>query len=196
MRYFVGLLACLFVGVNYGYCVSASNRPNFVVIFIDDMGYGDIGPFGSRLNDTPNLYQLSSEGMRLTSFYAAPVCSASRAQLLTGSYAPRVSVPGVFFPAGPLGLNPAEVTVADYLKELGYETTCIGKWHLGDQPEFLPTRQGFDHYFGIPYSNDMQRVSAETGLRVVPLLRDEKVIALSLKMKINGRSPAITQWKL
>ena len=178
MRYFIGLLACLFGGVNHGDCVSASNRPNFVVIFIDDMGYGDIGPFGSRLNDTPNLDQLSSEGMRLTSFYAAPVCSASRAQLLTGSYAPRVSVPGVFFPAGPLGLNPAEVTVADYLKELGYETTCIGKWHLGDQPEFLPTSQGFDHYYGIPYSNDMQRVSAETGLRVVPLLRDEKVIAL------------------
>jgi len=156
----------------------AATKPNFVIIFIDDMGYGDIGPFGSTVNDTPHLDQLSSEGMKLTSFYAAPVCSASRAQLLTGCYAPRVSVPGVFFPASRLGLNPNEETVADYLQKLGYETSCIGKWHLGDQPEFLPTRQGFDHYFGIPYSNDMQRVSTRTGQRVVPLLRDEKVAAL------------------
>jgi arylsulfatase A-like enzyme len=170
----LALLFCVFEGVSS----DAATRPNFVLIFIDDMGYGDIGPFGSSVNDTPHLDQLSSEGMKLTSFYAAPVCSASRAQLLTGSYAPRVSVPGVFFPAGRLGLNPNEETVADYLQKLGYATTCIGKWHLGDQREFLPTRQGFDHYFGIPYSNDMQRVSVETGLRVVPLLRDEKVEAL------------------
>ena len=170
----LGLVACLG-------CVTscfAATKPNFVIIFIDDMGYGDIGPFGSSLNDTPHLDQLSSEGMKLTSFYAAPVCSASRAQLLTGSYAPRVSVPGVFFPASRLGLNPSEETVADYLQKLGYETSCIGKWHLGDQPEFLPTRQGFDHYFGIPYSNDMQRVAVKTGRRVVPLLRNEKVEAL------------------
>lgn len=116
--------------------------------------------------------------MKLTSFYAAPVCSASRAQLLTGCYAPRVSVPGVFFPAGPKGLSPGERTVAEYLRELGYATTCIGKWHLGDQPEFLPTNQGFDHYFGIPYSNDMQRNSLADGRRVVPLLRDDKVAEL------------------
>ena len=153
-------------------------KPNFVVIFIDDMGYGDIGPFGSKLNSTPHLDEMCVEGMKLTSFYAAPVCSASRAQLLTGSYAPRVSVPGVFFPAGRLGLNPNEETVADYLSRLGYATTCIGKWHLGDQREFLPTRQGFDHYFGIPYSNDMQRVSIVEGQRVVPLMRDEQVADL------------------
>jgi arylsulfatase A-like enzyme len=157
---------------------SAADQPNFVLIFIDDMGYGDIGPYGSTVNSTPNLDRLSDEGMKLTSFYAAPVCSASRAQLLTGCYAPRVSVPGVFFPAGSRGLNPAEWTVAEYLKELGYATTCIGKWHLGDQPEFLPTNQGFDHYFGIPYSNDMQRASAVDGRRVTPLLRDDKVAEL------------------
>ena len=157
---------------------AAADKPNFILIFIDDMGYGDIGPFGSTLNKTPHLDRMAAEGMKLTSFYAAPVCSASRAQLLTGCYAPRVSVPGVFFPAGPKGLNPEEVTTADYLKELGYATTCIGKWHLGDQKQFLPTRQGFDHYFGIPYSNDMQRVSAESGLRVTPLLRDEEVADL------------------
>lgn len=153
-------------------------KPNFVVIFIDDMGYGDIGPFGSKLNSTPHLDQMCAEGMKLTSFYAAPVCSASRAQLLTGCYAPRVSVPGVFFPAGRMGLNPDEETVAEYLKAMGYATTCIGKWHLGDQPEFLPTEQGFEHYFGIPYSNDMQRIATANGKRVVPLMRDDKVAEL------------------
>lgn len=152
--------------------------PNLVLIFIDDMGYGDIGPYGSALNRTPNLSRMAAEGMKLTSFYAAPVCSASRAQLLTGCYAPRVSVPGVFFPAGSKGLNPAETTVAEYLRELGYATACFGKWHLGDQKEFLPTRQGFDQYFGIPYSNDMQRNSLEDSRRVVPLLRDETVAEL------------------
>lgn len=155
--------------------VSAQERPNFVIIFIDDMGYGDIEPFGSKVNKTPSLNQLAAEGMKLTSFYAAPVCSASRAQLLTGSYAPRVSVPGVFFPIGEKGLNPDEHTIADYLKELGYATACVGKWHLGDQKEFLPTNHGFDSYYGIPFSNDMQRVSTESGKRVTPVLRDDKV---------------------
>jgi arylsulfatase A len=158
--------------------ISATESPNLVLIFIDDMGYGDIGPYGSDLNRTPNLDRMAAEGMMLTSFYAAPVCSASRAQLMTGCYAPRVSVPGVFFPAGPKGLNPEEITVADYLHELGYATTCVGKWHLGDQPPFLPTNNGFDHYFGIPYSNDMQRNTLEDGRRVTPLLRDDKVAEL------------------
>ena len=94
----------------------ADEKPNLVLIFIDDMGYGDIGPFGSTLNRTPHLDRMAAEGMKLTSFYAAPVCSASRAQLLTGCYAPRVSVPGVFFPAGAKGLNPDEQTVAEYLR--------------------------------------------------------------------------------
>ncbi len=157
---------------------SAAEKPNFVIIFIDDMGYGDIGPFGATKQKTPNLDRMASEGMKLTSFYAAPVCSVSRAQLLTGCYGARVSVPGVYFPGQKNGLNPAEHTIAERLKELGYATACIGKWHLGDQPEFLPTRQGFDHYLGIPYSNDMQRTSAETGQRVVPLVRDDKVAEL------------------
>ena len=158
--------------------LAANAKPNFVLIFIDDMGYGDIGAFGSTLNRTPNLDRMAAEGMKLTSFYAAPVCSASRAQILTGSYAPRVSVPGVFFPANSRGLNPDEVTVADYLKESGYATMCVGKWHLGDQPEFLPTNNGFDGYFGVPYSNDMGRVSAETGKNVHPLVRDDKAVEL------------------
>ena len=155
-----------------------AGKPNVVVIFIDDMGYGDVGPFGSTKNRTPNLDRMAREGLKLTSFYAAPVCSVSRAQLLTGCYGARVSVPGVYPPASRFGLNPAEVTVAERLKERGYATMCVGKWHLGDQPEFLPTRQGFDHYFGLPYSNDMQRKSREAGTRVVPLVRDEQVIEL------------------
>src|SRR5262245_27272502 len=153
-------------------------KPNFVVIFIDDLGYADIGPFGATKQKTPNLDRMAAEGMRLTSFYAAPCCSVSRAQLLTGCYGARVSVPGVYFPASAQGLNPKEVTIAERLKEHGYATQCVGKWHLGDQPEFLPTKQGFDHYFGIPYSNDMQRKSKETGERVVPLVRDDKVAEL------------------
>ncbi len=155
-----------------------AKKPNVVIIFIDDLGYADIGPFGATKQKTPNLDRMAAEGMKLTSFYAAPVCSVSRAQMMTGCYGARVSVPGVYFPAGPQGLNPKEVTIAERLKELGYATQCIGKWHLGDQPEFLPTKQGFDHYLGIPYSNDMQKKSKETGERVVPLLRDDKVAEL------------------
>jgi arylsulfatase A-like enzyme len=153
-------------------------RPNVVVIFIDDLGYADIGPFGATKQKTPHLDRMAREGMKLTSFYAAPVCSVSRAQLLTGCYGARVSVPGVYGPGSKNGLHPAESTIAERLKEHGYATMCIGKWHLGDQPEFLPTRQGFDGYFGIPYSNDMQRPAAETGQRVVPLVRDDKVLEL------------------
>ncbi len=150
-------------------------KPNIVIIFVDDMGYGDIGPFGATAQKTPNLDRMALGGMKLTSFYAAPVCSVSRAQLLTGCYGPRISVPGVYGPGSKQGLNPAEHTIAERMRENGYATMCIGKWHVGDQPEFLPTRQGFDHYFGIPYSNDMQKRSAETGTPVVPLLRDDKV---------------------
>lgn len=150
-------------------------QPNFVIIFIDDLGYADIGPFGATKQRTPHLDRMADEGLKLTSFYGAPVCSPSRAELMTGSYLARVSVPHVYFPGSPAGLNPDEVTIAERLKALGYATTCIGKWHLGDHPEFLPTRQGFDRYFGIPYSNDMQRKCSKTGRSVVPLLRDEAV---------------------
>ncbi len=166
--------------ITLGLLVSAraETQPNVVIIFIDDLGYADIGPFGATKQRTPNLDRMAREGMKLTSFYAAPVCSVSRAQLLTGCYGARVSVPGVFFPGQANGLHPQEHTIAERLKERGYATMCIGKWHVGDQPEFLPTRQGFDRYFGIPYSNDMQKKSTQTGERVVPLLRDDKVAEL------------------
>ena len=177
MKYVIALFVVLMVFVGPGFSAEPA-KPNIVVIFIDDLGYADIGPFGATKQKTPNLDRMAAEGMKLTSFYAAPVCSVSRAQLLTGCYGARVSVPGVYSPAGPQGLNPKEVTIAEHLKELGYATQCVGKWHLGDQPEFLPTKQGFDHYLGIPYSNDMQRKSKETGERVVPLVRDEKVAEL------------------
>ncbi|MBI3880975.1 MAG: sulfatase [Verrucomicrobia bacterium] len=134
----------------------AAGRPNFIVINIDDLGYADIGPFGSKLNRTPNLDRMAHEGRKLTCFYAAPVCSPSRSALMTGCYPKRVlPIPGVLFPGAAVGLNPAERTVAELLKEAGYATACIGKWHLGDQPEFLPHRRGFDYYLGLPYSNDM-----------------------------------------
>jgi len=154
---------------------SAASQPNIIIHFIDDLGYGDIGPFGAVKQKTPHLDRMAREGMRLTSFYAAPVCSVSRAQIMTGCYGARVSVPGVYPPGAKNGLHPDEHTIADRLKPLGYATQCIGKWHLGDQSAFLPTMQGFDHYLGIPYSNDMFKTSSVDGRRVVPLMRDDKV---------------------
>lgn len=144
-------------------------KPNFVVILVDDMGYGDIEPFDSKVNRTPNLNKMAAEGMKLTSFYAAPVCTPSRAQMMTGCYAKRVSMPNVIHPKCPTGLSTEEKTVARLLKDCGYATMCIGKWHLGDQPEFLPTKHGFDHYIGLPYSNDM-------GNPPLPLMNDETVV--------------------
>lgn len=130
-------------------------RPNFILINIDDLGYREIGPFGST-NRTPHLDRLAAEGRKLSSHYAAPVCSPSRAALLTGSYPKRaLPIPHVLFPVAAVGLNPDEHTIADVLRGAGYATACVGKWHLGDQPEFLPRRQGFDYFFGLPYSNDM-----------------------------------------
>ena len=132
------------------------SRPNFIVINIDDLGYADIGPFGSKLNRTPALDRMAAEGRRFTSFYAAPVCSPSRAALMTGCYPKRaLPIPHVLFPANDVGLSPSEITVAEVLKNQGYATGLVGKWHLGDQPEFLPNNQGFDYFFGLPYSNDM-----------------------------------------
>ena len=152
---YCGLVACLLLAGGSA-TQAASEKPNFIVINIDDLGYADIGPFGSKLNRTPNLDRMAAEGRKLTGFYAAPVCSPSRAALMTGCYPKRVlPIKGVLFPSAAVGLNPEENTVAELLKEAGYATACIGKWHLGDQPEFLPPRNGFDYYLGTPYSNDM-----------------------------------------
>lgn len=137
-----------------------ADRPNFIIVFVDDLGYGDIGAFGSSLNRTPWIDGMAEQGMRLTSFYAHPVCTPSRAALLTGCYPIRNGMQTglwhpVFMPGDPIGIHEDEVTVAEVLKQRGYATGIIGKWHLGDQPEFLPNRHGFDYHFGLPYSNDM-----------------------------------------
>ena len=133
-----------------------SDKPNIIIVFTDDQGYQDVGVFGSPLIKTPNLDNMAANGIKFTDFYAASsVCSPSRAALLTGSYPPRVGVPKVLWPNLPGGLNNQELTIADMLKTKGYNTACIGKWHLGDQQQYLPTSQGFDRYYGIPFSNDM-----------------------------------------
>ena len=148
--------------------------PNIVLIFIDDLGYADIGPFGNTEVRTPNLDNLAKQGRKFTSYYATPVCTMSRASLMTGCHNTRISLPGVLFPNAKIGLNLAETTMAEVLKTKGYATICIGKWHLGDAKEFLPTRQGFDEYFGLPYSNDMG--GARKNNPPLPLYRGETVI--------------------
>lgn len=153
--------------------------PNIILINCDDLGYGDLGCYGSRRNDTPHLDQLATEGMRFTDFYvAAPACSASRAAMLTGCYSQRIGLADyeVLSPGQAQGLNPKEVTIARQLKRVGYDTKIIGKWHCGDQPEFLPTNHGFDEYFGIPYSNDMGRQVNHRDHPPLPLMRNKEVI--------------------
>jgi arylsulfatase A-like enzyme len=178
LRPFALLLSALLLTPRASLPADAPAKPNIVLVFIDDMGYGDIGPFGSTKNRTPNLDRMAREGMKLTSFYAAPVCSVSRAQVMTGCYGQRVSLPGVLSPGSAIGINKSEHTVAELMKAQGYATMCIGKWHLGDQPEFLPTHHGFDHYFGLPYSNDMMKKAKINGQSVVPLMREDQVAEL------------------
>ena len=170
-------LLLLFLAV--GHLAAAS--PNFIVIFCDDLGYGDLGCYGSKKHRTPAIYSIAREGMRFTHFYSSsPVCTPSRSSLMTGCYAQRVGMHEdstehwVLIPRSTRGLHPEETTLAEALKARGYATACIGKWHLGDQPQHLPTRHGFDRYFGIPYSNDMQ--SEGRGDPPLPILDQERVI--------------------
>jgi len=161
---------------------TARTRPNFVIILCDNLGYGDIGCFGSTLNRTPNIDRMAQQGMRFTDFYATSgVCTPSRASLMTGCYPRRVNMHvaedgrPVLSPVAKKGLHPEEITIAEVLRAHGYTTACIGKWHLGDQLPFLPTRQGFDYYFGIPYSDDMTE-RLESGWPPLPLMENEDVI--------------------
>ncbi|NQU49109.1 MAG: sulfatase [Planctomycetes bacterium] len=173
-----------------------AQKPNVIIIFVDDQGYQDLGVYGSPNIKTPHLDKMAKEGMRFTNFYtASPVCTPSRAALLTGCYPQRVGDLNVLFPDDSEGLSSKETTIAEMLRSNGYATACIGKWHLGHHQKFLPTQHGFDSYFGIPYSNDMSiakdmKLAAELNLRVdvtldsmwkskknwVPLMRNEEVV--------------------
>ncbi len=158
--------------------------PNIILILCDNLGYGDIEPFNQTVHRTPHLNRMAAEGMKLTHFYVtAGVCTPSRASIMTGCYAQRVGLHKVevdnhvLRPVSPWGLNPDEITVAEVLKDQGYATTILGKWHLGDQPAFLPTRQGFDSFYGIPYSDDM--TAREWNGRIwppLPLMENEQVV--------------------
>lgn len=158
------------------------SKPNIILINCDDLGYGDLESYGSIRNNTPHLNRLANEGMRFTNFYSSSaLCSPSRGALMTGCLPPRISFGtfegrGVLFPGDPVGLSPDEMTLPRMLKNAGYATQIVGKWHCGDQPEFLPTRHGFDGYFGIPYSNDMGRQGKrDKHYPPLPLMRDEEV---------------------
>ena len=158
-------------------------KPNIILVNCDDLGYGDLGCYGSKVNKTPVIDKMASEGKKFTSFYmASPVCSPSRGAMMTGCYPPRIgfgSFDGqwVLFPGQGIGLNPNEKTIASILKGASYHTMLIGKWHCGDQKEFLPTKHGFDSYYGLPYSNDMGRqMRSGSEYPPLPLLVDDEVL--------------------
>ncbi|MCH2177764.1 MAG: sulfatase [Mariniblastus sp.] len=200
-------LGCLLVA-SFAHCwtvnsiaqetASATSRPNVIIIFIDDMGWGDVGFNGATGPQTPHLDQMARDGRRFNDFYVGcSVCTGSRTALMTGCHFRRLGMQPVLFPNSNQGLHPEEVTIADMLKSSGYRTACVGKWHLGHLPPCLPTYQGFDSYYGIPYSNDMwidpanklaRNIVVREGLTLdevkaghkkrnwVPLMRGEEVI--------------------
>ena len=157
-------------------------KPNLVLINCDDLGYGDLGCYGSVKNDTPYLDRLAEGGVRYTDFYmASPVCSPSRGAMMTGCYPPRIGFGDfhgevVLFPGDDIGLNPEEISLAAILKNAGYKTMHVGKWHCGDQDEFLPINHGFDDYYGLPYSNDMATTEKNQKFPPLPLLYGNEVI--------------------
>jgi len=159
MRITIKTLLFLLISVT-GIAQQKSSTPNIVLIFMDDMGYGDLSCYGALDINTPNIDQLASEGIRFTNFLSSQaVCSASRASIMTGCYANRVGISGALFPGSKVGLASNEMTMAELLKQKNYATAIYGKWHLGDAKQFLPLQQGFDEYLGIPYSNDMWPVN-------------------------------------
>jgi arylsulfatase A-like enzyme len=171
----------------------SASRPNFVVFLTDDQGYADVGCFGAKGITTPNLDRMAREGIRFTDFYVAQgVCSASRAALLTGCYPNRIGILDAQFPGSKIGLGRGEKTIADLLKARGYATAIYGKWHLGDRPASLPTRHGFDEYFGLPYSNDMGPAGTLGPFApALPLYENEKVIKLNPEMR--SLTPSYTE---
>lgn len=173
-------LLCLLVDGSAEAASALPEKPNIVLIFADDMGYGDLGCYGSK-TPTPNLDRLAAQGVRFTDFYVSQaVCSASRASLMTGCYPNRIGIQGALGPKAKVGLSASEITIAEILKAQGYATAIYGKWHLGDAPEFLPTRHGFDDYFGLPYSNDMWPFHPTAGANYppLPLIEGDQVVQL------------------
>ena len=158
LKFFVSLksISILTFSFIFLFCTQNDAPPNIIVILTDDQGYADLGSYNAIGFETPNIDRLAKEGLLFTDFQVSQaVCSASRAALLTGCYAERVGVEGAYNHTSRVGLNPEETTIAEMLKKIGYTTSIIGKWHLGHHKKFLPLQQGFDEYFGIPYSNDM-----------------------------------------
>jgi len=188
----VGAASLTMLGILGCQSTKGEKKPNVIIIFCDDLGYGDLGAFGHPTISTPNLNQMAAKGQKWTSFYtAASVCTPSRAALVSGRYPIRSGMCSderrVLFPDSTGGIPSEEITIAEALKEVGYATACIGKWHLGHLPPYLPTEHGFDYYFGIPYSNDMDYVGGENAFEKlryrpkseywnVPLMRNKKII--------------------
>ena len=168
----------------------STDKPNVVIVFCDDVGYADIGVFGAKGYETPNLDQMAAEGVKFTDFYAAASsCTPSRAALMTGCYPQRVGLPNVIGPKAKIGISDQEQTIAETLKPLGYATACYGKWHMGHQPKFLPTRHGFDEYFGLPYSNDMwPKHPTNKSFPDLPLIEGERTI------EYNPDQTQLTTW--
>ncbi|GMQ29776.1 sulfatase [Algoriphagus confluentis] len=180
MKILISTLFCLFFLTRAEVFSQEIQRPNIILIFADDLAYGDLGIYGAKGWATPHLDQLARDGARFTQFYVPhAVCTASRAALLTGTYANRLELFGAIDHTAKHGLNPEETTIAEMLKSNGYKTGMVGKWHLGHHPEFLPTRQGFDRYFGLPYSNDMWPNHPEVNgyYPPLPLIENETVLA-------------------
>ena len=177
----ISLLVILLTTANS--CFSSNtDKPNIIIILTDDQGYADLGCFGSKAVKTPRIDQMAKEGAILSTFYmAASVCTPSRAALLTGSYPKRIGMTGILVADSKAGLNPNEITIAEVVKSAGYKTAMYGKWHLGHHPDFLPTRQGFDEFFGLPYSHDIHPFHPRKDVwnfPKLPLIEGEKVIEL------------------
>ncbi len=179
-RLFIALIVCAgFVSPTR----AQSAPPNIVFILADDVGYSDLSCTGADDISTPNIDQLARAGVRFTSYYApAPTCTPSRAGILTGCYAQRVGLPVVLNPSDKIGISSSEITLPEILKRQGYATALIGKWHLGQQPQFNPTRHGFDYYFGIPYSNDFGP-ERHPGWPAIPLYRNDQIIEQPVKLE-------------
>lgn len=199
----IELVACLLCMMLIICGPAMAIKPNLIIIFTDDQGYADLGCFGGEHVSTPRIDEMAEEGTRLTNFYvAAPLCTPSRAALMTGCYPKRIDMAvgsddfPVLLASDPKGLNPDEITLAEVMKSVGYCTGMFGKWHLGDQPEFLPTQQGFDEFFGLPYSHDIHPYHTQQKkyqFPSLPLLEGETVVELDpdanyLTKRFTGRA--------